>query len=151
MGVRARVNKYKDWLIKIALLIGALGLCYLLGELIVYLKFRKQVVIFPRFVSGVSYGEYKIRRNIPNLSYRHKSYDGSWEFRINSQGFRSDEEFTYQKPESTYRILLLGDSFSMGYEVNQEECYSEVLKKYLRSRGISVQVVNASVSGFSNA
>jgi len=151
MHRKPKIPRYKDWLIKIALLLGTLCICYLLGEVIVYLKFRKQIVIFPRFVSGTSYGEYRIRHNIPNIKYRHKSYDGSWEFRINSQGFRSGEEFTYQKPAETYRILILGDSFSMGYEVNQEECYSEILGQYLRSRGRSVQVINASVSGFSNA
>lgn len=124
---------------------------YLLGEVLVYALFRDKIALFPRYVTGTQYGEYKIRCNIPNHRYRHTSVDGKWDFNINSQGFRSDEDFTYEKPKGVIRILTLGDSFTIGFEVHKEETYSAVLEDRLRKQGYNVQVINAGVSGFSNA
>lgn len=51
---------------------------------------------------------------------------------INSKGLR-DREFTYQKPERTERILVLGDSFACGYGVQTEETFAKVLEDLLNS------------------
>jgi hypothetical protein len=126
-------------------------ICYLIGELIVYGLFRKELALFPRYVTGVDYNGFKIRQNVPNAMYRHKSYDGEWKFRINSKGFRSDVEYTYDKPKDTVRILVLGDSYTIGHEVNQDETYSMALEKSLKAKGISAEVINAGVSGFGNS
>lgn len=62
-------------------------------------------------------------------------YGGRVRWRNNSQGFRSDEEYTVPKPSGTLRILSLGDSFAAGYRVGQEETYSYVLQQLLRGDG----------------
>ena len=51
----------------------------------------------------------------------------------NSHGFRGPEH-PYEKPDGEYRILLLGDSYTDGYSVNQDEVVTEVLSHRLNGR-----------------
>jgi hypothetical protein len=50
----------------------------------------------------------------------------------NSHGHR-DVEVTLEKPPGVFRILVLGDSLTVGANVRQEEAYPKVLEKHLRS------------------
>jgi hypothetical protein len=99
---------------------------------------------FPRHVVGAHFG---LRVNEPNAHYRHKSV---W-FQINAQGMRADRDFAREKPPGLLRIVSLGDSFTVGYEVAAEESFSSVLEAELRKAGLQVEVMNAGVSGYSNA
>lgn len=144
-------NYFKNFLFGGAMLLGMFLVAYLIGEGLVYLLYHKEMVLFPRYVTQKQYKDYAIRSNMPNESYWHKSYDGRWKFQINDQGFRSTVDFSYEKPKNILRILVLGDSFTAGYEVGQEETYSAVLQRELQKKGINAQVINAGVSGFSNA
>lgn len=119
----------------------------LLAEMLVLLIFGEQVK-FPRHVVGASWG---LRYNEPNAHYRHKSADGVWYFDINGEGMRADRDYARTKPPNTFRIVSLGDSFTIGYEVAEKECFSRVLERELRSQGLPVEVLNAGVSGYSNA
>ena len=88
--------------------------------------------------------------NIPNRKYRYNigKYSVSYEF--NSKGIRGPE-YSYLKPDGEYRILILGDSFAMGFGVTFEDLFSEVLKKKLNSRGVhgrSFQIINTGVGGW---
>ncbi len=75
---------------------------------------------------------------------------GGWSVRINSQGFRSDEEYSYEKARDELRILIVGDSFTFGYGVAQDSSYPALLEQHLRrvTRGCTVQVLNAGVNGY---
>jgi lysophospholipase L1-like esterase len=119
----------------------------LLLEAGVLLLFGEQAK-FPRRVVGAPFG---LRINEPNAVYRHKSADVTVWFRINSQGMRADREFAREKPPGVKRIVSLGDSFTMGYEVANEETFSSLLERDLRAKGLNVEVINAGVSGYSNA
>lgn len=69
---------------------------------------------------------------------------------INSNGLRSPDT-TFDKPESTFRILNLGDSVAMGWGVNEEETYGQVLARALNERsenGLRYEVINAGVPGW---
>jgi len=103
---------------------------------------------FPRHVVGAPWG---LRINEPGSHYRHKSRDVEVHFAINAQGLRADHDVAYAKPPGTRRVVCLGDSFTIGYEVEEAECFARVLESELRQRGRSVEVLNAGVSGFSNA
>jgi len=103
---------------------------------------------FPRHVVGADFG---VRINQPGARYRHKSADVEVQFRINGQGMRADRDYPYAKPPGTLRIVSLGDSFTIGYEVDVSECFSSVLDRELGDRGWKVEVLNAGVSGYSNA
>lgn len=123
----------------------------LVCEFISYLLFKDKIGIFPRYVTNAQYDDFRIRRNMPNAHYWHKSSDGQWEFFINSQGFRDKREFDYQKPPGVIRVLVLGDSFTIGFEVHQEETYAAVIEHYLKQNGVNAEVINAGMSGNSNA
>ncbi len=120
----------------------------LLAEGLVLLLLGEQVK-FPRHVVGAPFG---LRVNQPNAGYRHKSPDVDVWFRINSQGMRANRDYPKEKPAGVKRILSLGDSFTIGYEVEVEQCFSSVLERTLRAMGHeNLEVLNAGVSGYSTA
>jgi hypothetical protein len=87
-----------------------------------------------------------------NLSVWHRSRDYRVNIRTNSRGIRSDREIPYAKPPGVYRILGLGDSFALGYEVDVEDTYLFQLEKKLNERQAGrVEVINLAVSGFGTA
>ncbi|MCB9882036.1 MAG: SGNH/GDSL hydrolase family protein [Planctomycetes bacterium] len=67
---------------------------------------------------------------------------------INERGFRT-ALVPYEKPAGTKRILILGDSHSEGYTVNDDQTYAVKLQQHLRGRIPSVQVISLGVGGFS--
>ena len=141
----------KRHLFAFATVLASLSVAGLLCEFLVFVIFKDQIVLFPRYVTDVQYNDFRIRRNVPNARYRHKTIDGEWEFIINSKGFRDTREFEYQKPKDTTRVLVLGDSFTIGYEVDQDLTYSSITERYLRKNGLNAEVINAGMSGNSNA
>jgi hypothetical protein len=76
-------------------------------------------------------------------------------WKINSQGLR-DSEINYNKQADVYRILGLGDSFTFGFHVEQEETFLHQLETRLNSNisrfgGIDSQIfqtVNMGVGGY---
>ena len=88
-------------------------------------------------------------KNRPDFSMVGKSSDsflGRVEYTHNSKGLR-DEEYPYQKPEGTYRILVLGDSFAYGDGVQRSEAFPEILESLLKKHG-SFEVINTGVTGY---
>ncbi len=71
------------------------------------------------------------------------------EVAINSQGLRSPE-VPLDKPSGTFRILVLGDSWTFGVCVPQDETYPAHLQRILSERlpERSVEVINSGVSGY---
>ena len=65
----------------------------------------------------------------------------------NSRGLR-DREYPYAKPTGTKRILVLGDSFTWGYGVADDETFAEVLEQRLQSVEGKWEVINTGVSGW---
>jgi len=137
----------KSWLMAlVALVLGSI-VAFAIAEGMVLLLYGEQVK-FPRHVVEAPWG---LRYNDPGSDYRHNSADGTWQFHINQQGMRDDRDFSYDKPPGVKRIISLGDSFTIGYEVDVDQTFSTVLERQLVDAGYDVQVLNAGVSGFSNA
>lgn len=132
---------------KLAALLIGLIMAWGLTEVVVLFAMGEQAK-FPRRVVEAPWG---LRYNDPGTRYRHKSADGTFWFDINEQGMRATRDYAYEKPEGVKRIVSLGDSYTMGYEVAFEQCFSSVLERELRAAGVEAQVLNAGVSGFSNA
>lgn len=66
----------------------------------------------------------------------------------NSHGHR-DVEVPLKKPPGVFRILVLGDSFTVGSNVRQEQAYPKVLERRLKSvYGPKIEVVNAGTGGW---
>jgi len=74
--------------------------------------------------------------------------------RINGHGFR-DQEREYDKPASTVRIAVLGNSWTEALQVPLEKTYCSVLERTLAQRGCfrgkRVEVLNFGVAGYSTA
>lgn len=66
---------------------------------------------------------------VPGLKARVEHHGGGYLVKVNESGFRSNHEFTPEKPAGTYRILLFGDSFTAGDGVSNGSRYSEVLEE----------------------
>ena len=104
--------------------------------------------VMPRYVTGTTWG---VRGNIPNARYWHHTPEVTVEYRINSQGMRSDREYPLKKPPGVCRVALFGDSFFMGYELDLKNTFGVQLEEQLRAHGLNVEVLNFSVSGFGQA
>jgi len=65
---------------------------------------------------------------------------------INSLGFRG-EQVTLEKAPEKFRILCLGDSFTFGSFVNDEDTFPHLLGETFLRRGMSVEVINGGVGG----
>lgn len=63
---------------------------------------------------------------------------------VNAEGLRGREPVDWQ----ARRILAVGDSFTFGPYVEDDETWPAVLETMLRARGERVQVLNAGVSGY---
>lgn len=101
---------------------------------------------------------YSLERNMyfepdPHLGYRHRPlsegfYPNGVEARANSLGFR-DAEFSKVKAPGTFRILALGDSFTVGANVEQPDVYPQVLEQLLtEASGTTVEVINTGTGGY---
>ena len=117
------------------------------GEL--FLRVFDPIEITPRFIQEGSHG---IRENIPGSRYHHVSREYYIPFAINEQGMRDHRTFKPRAESGTLRILLIGDSFGMGYGVSFKDSVPALLEtKLAESLDSRVEVVNYSVSGFGTA
>lgn len=66
--------------------------------------------------------------------------------KINSKGLR-DKEYAYRKEEGTFRILVLGDSFTEGFQVPLEDTFCKVLECELNRDVGKYEVINAGFAG----
>lgn len=113
-----------------------------------FLRLLAPVALMPRYVVASPYG---IRVNQPSVTYWQRTPEVAVKLSINSQGIRADREIPLQKPPGVVRIVGLGDSFGMGYEVALEETFWAVAERELQAKGVQAQFVNLSVSGHGTA
>lgn len=75
--------------------------------------------------------------------------------RTNAAGSRDEREYTHHKPEGTYRIAVLGDSYSEAMQVPRSQAYWALLPQRLSACGFrparSIEVLNFGVSGYGTA
>jgi lysophospholipase L1-like esterase len=98
-----------------------------------------------RFIPGIGGG------HVPSAYYR-QDKEGFSEGYFNSHGFR-DRERTLAKPDDTFRILVLGDSYVEALQVALDASFPAVLEKELNenSHSCKVEVLNLGQSGFGTA
>lgn len=85
---------------------------------------------------------YRLKRD---LRARFSSSEFDVSFETNEQGLRGPP---LRAPETTYRILGLGDSFAMGYGVELEKMYLNSLGAFWDA-GEPIEALNAGVVGYS--
>lgn len=84
----------------------------------------------------------------PILGWRTKANfigkTGDAQLTTNAKGIRSLKDYAYDKPAGITRVLLLGDSFTFGEDVSDEEVYANLLEKALNN----TEVINMAVHGY---
>lgn len=105
----------------------------------------------PRFVVDSGYG---VRATQSNLTTTHSS-PGEYQItiRTNGEGMRGVRDYSPQRPPSTYRIALIGDSFVYGHGVDDENVVSNILELLLNQVDdkTAFEVLNFGTSGFGTA
>lgn len=97
--------------------------------------------------------EYRHHRMVPNSFSSFRQRDFEYIQRVNNLGMRG-HDITVQKPPGTYRILMLGDSFTMGKGVEDEETFSVLLERALRKKAAgcegsrTIEVLNGGVDSY---
>ncbi|MCB9741263.1 MAG: hypothetical protein H6741_16910 [Alphaproteobacteria bacterium] len=66
---------------------------------------------------------------------------------INADGF-NEREIPFEKPEGTWRVVVVGDSVTFAGGVPREQGYTRVAEQRLQERGLDVEIVNLSVYGY---
>jgi hypothetical protein len=84
-------------------------------------------------------------RFIPNIHARVRHENGGYFVHCNEMGFRCSHEFSKNKPENTFRILLFGDSYTAGDGVSNKDRFSDRLEQKIS--GISILNFGLPASG----
>ena len=92
-------------------------------------------------------------QNLPNAQGWQRK-EGESYIEINSNGLR-DRNYTKVKPENTFRIAVLGDSFTFAAQVPHEQIYTSILESNLATckafKGKNIEVINFAVDGYGTA
>ena len=70
-------------------------------------------------------------------------------FSINELGLRDDRGLTRAKPAGVRRVLFVGDSFVLGYTVDRQDHFVDLVEDALRADGRDVQALNGGTEGYS--
>lgn len=116
---------------------------------------------------AIAFAEIAIRIAMPGMNIPQREYDRhlGWrgrpnlrcilheknfvmEISQNSQGFRDMERDIFREA-GVFRILCLGDSFTWGWAVPQEQIFTHQLESLLTQQGLACEVINAGVGGYS--
>jgi lysophospholipase L1-like esterase len=120
----------------VALLIAALIFSLAIGEIIARINYKSSHVVFELHgIHRVSPSPNVIYELQPDahLEFPYAEQGKTIHYRVNSLGVRGAEPTPYDPNKRTIRIVILGDSVSFGVRVDQEDIYSERLRKKLNA------------------
>ena len=110
-----------------------------LGSRLLHLhRFRAETFVQPHPELGWSH--------VPNKEGYYTVEGNPIYVKINSKGLR-DREYNYEKRQGTFRILVLGDSFTEAFQVPLEESFPKLLEDRLNKTGGHFEVINAGFGG----
>lgn len=84
-----------------------------------------------------------------NADIRRATDEFDVRLQTNSRGLREPESVGYARTPGQGRVMLLGDSFTLGYTVPAHDTIPALLQRRLRAEGRSVEVINAGTEGWS--
>jgi len=95
--------------------------------------------------------EHKMLLPNPNLPFRHvPNKTGTYygvEIKTNSAGLR-DKEYYTQKPPGTKRILVAGDSVTLGWGVKSEQTFTKLLEATFIQANQKVELINMGTGNY---
>jgi hypothetical protein len=161
------MKQLKAWAINVSLMLSSLGLGVGLSEVGLRLaqieglpkKLQQHSEFSPAFymMSDPERGW----QNRPNAKGWQRK-EGEAYIQINSEGLRDtpngtrrDRNYPKVKPENTFRIAVLGDSFTFAAQVPIEQTYTSILEENLTTckafNGKNIEVINFGVEGYGTA
>ncbi|HUR29472.1 MAG TPA: DUF5989 family protein [Planctomycetota bacterium] len=84
----------------------------------------------------------------PGAVGKRKTPEFNVKYEVNELGLRDSDTTSYAKPAGTFRVLCLGDSFTLGYTVEAHDLFLEQLGRAWSAEGRKVDVVNAGTEGW---
>jgi lysophospholipase L1-like esterase len=69
------------------------------------------------------------------------------DFRTNSKGLR-DREFSYERVPGKLRVLMLGDSLTVGWGVAVDDTFAKRVERLYAAAGVEAEVINAGVGNY---
>lgn len=119
------------------ILITSLILSLLIGEIAVRVAFHRSMdfdMEMWKYATTI-----KIASDDPSVGHKHRPNRRAFlmgvEVTTNSFGMR-DDEISLKKPPNTYRIVVLGDSITMGWGVPQDKLYPTQLENRLNTQSL---------------
>lgn len=129
------------------------GSCAVVG-MVLELWFRIAAPQIPILPQNMYSGHAQLRYvPTPQFAGRYRTTEFDTRITINTHGLR-DYERPLEKPPGTFRILCLGDSFTLGSEVALDQSYPKVLERFLNQQTaearqpVTYEVLNAGVGGY---
>ncbi len=138
----------RAWFAKLALATISLLVTALLGEVALRLAWDAPILPKPMPLPA-NLQNLPVLRTISELSAPNvRGMNSGVLFETNSHGFRGPER-SLAKPQGTIRVMLIGDSISMGSGVAYESTYGHLLELRLNTQpaGRAYEVLNWAVSG----
>ena len=139
-------NLKKKIMIGISLLV--VGVLISFGILEVFLRYIQARRHPP---SAVRQQDTQVHHSLkPNTFATASDFDWKTTYKINSLGMR-DSEHSENKEENTFRILMLGDSFTEGQGVGMEKAFPALLEKALKEKikTKNIEILNAGTFSYS--
>jgi len=134
----------RQWLLGCGVIVLSVLVALVLGEIALRLAGLQSTLVYqpnPYFGWSLTAGD-RFTRSIDGRNV---------DIEINSRGLR-DYEYEYSKQPGTYRILILGDSFTEAFQVPLERTYAKRLEEGLRSvvldEPTAFEVIGSGVSGY---
>ena len=150
---RERRAQRRDALLNLALFAGAVLFCGIASELVLRVVFARSTD-FPMEMWKYA-TQLKQPVADPRLSFAHVPDRSALlmgvELSINAHGLR-DREYSLAKPSDVYRIVMLGDSTTLGWGVPLEQTIPKILEAELNALPLPgygrVEVLNAGVGNY---
>ena len=132
---------------RVGLTLAAIVYALVFGELFLRLLLPQPLV--PRYVTGSSDG---VRANIPGAAFRQWTPEVDVTVRYNAAGMRDDRPPPpLAKAPGECRVVLLGDSYFVGFESDYPHSFPYRLEQALAARRQRCRVLDFAVSGFGTA
>lgn len=84
----------------------------------------------------------------PSSQGQRKTKEFDVSYQINELGLRDDPMSGPAKPDGSFRVLMLGDSFTLGYTLERHDLFVDQLEGLWQSEGRQVDVINAGTEAY---
>jgi hypothetical protein len=144
--------KLQEWGVNLALMAASLFLIYVGMEAYVHfsvddgMQYDLEMWRYSKEIKRISANSKIGHEHRPNASARLMGVD----VQTSADGMR-DRNFTPAPDPATTRIMMLGDSLTFGWGVDEGATYSKRLEAKLRASGHRVEIINTGVGNYNTA